>query len=117
MDSLEFTVQDLRTFFQENRDEPVGIPCNDYECPIARYFSQRRNMSVRVQRESIYVRDGSAPWRWIPLEEWQKKFVDDFDRRFSEEGSASGQEATDILDEVIEDLGELYEDNNDEYNC
>ena len=107
MDPLYFTKQQLRSFFQENRDHPVGRASSENSCPIANYFSQKRNIAVRVQVDRISI--GKLILRnyeYRPLESWQREFVKVFDLRFGDKGPNCGQEALDILDEVTGGIDE-----------
>lgn len=101
--SLDFTAQELRSFFQENGEQKVGIPCSEYHNPIAVYFRKKRTTTVRViSDDSItdYYAEKSQP-----LKPWQKDFAKAIDDRL--EMRISGNLATAILDEIMRN----YEEN------
>ncbi len=101
MNNLEFTKEDLRAFFEENKDRSVGKPCDDYACPITQYFLNKRDCDVRVQTNRILARE--MPGNPRNLEPWQSRFVNRLDVTFKNRGTVTGQEAISILDEIIQD--------------
>ncbi len=107
MNSLSFTVSDLRSFFQENSDKPVGIPVDNIACPIATYFCRKRNMNVSVA--SMCIRDRMSAFSLCPLEPWQKRFVENLDSKFNHSRSVTGREAMEVLDTTIESVGGEFE--------
>ncbi len=101
--NLDLDVDDLKAYFEENKDHRVGVPGDEDWCPIAEYFYQKKHLSVSVGGTEGIVED-EHPSNARPLEKWESAFVSVIDMRYDDCDEVTGYQALAVLNEVIHDM-------------